>query len=833
MNFFAVAHTPAPAPAVLQRAGNTTSLRPSVMGKKHRQSSAGKTNNTGIFDIAKVDEPRVNRKDAIIDKWNTDADIPDEPEDAFDRSRDQVLLDPAARLSRGRGDDDDDDIDMGREVMGLNARYSDSDDESAHDEGAAYDPEDLPKGRRQLAKTRLAAKKAGELPEAPKPATARLGTPDSSDESSNDEGRSSSDEDEVDERAKASYFGRNKYAYHGGDDLEALESDEDIDEETKIELEVREARKVQALAREDMTDADFGLAYAIPPKTGTEQVRPEVAPAIAGIRIFKDRSAGGAMDSAEEREARRAAFEAPTDASRTDLAPPVPEVDEDDIRANPRKARNVLLSLLRKSAPEKIALAGEFGDELAMYQEVSQALPERVAQHRARRAENAQDTGIDSAADNEDPGMGLLQLHAQVYNAYATCLSFFMYLATLPSYLDDPTKLRTHPVMGRLLKFKRTLMALEELGLGLHPKTDPTHTDGGEKFMDLSDMLGAGSDGSDDSLDESFDGSMDDSELADLLAEQEKENTLRPRHEPVATAEPERKPKKKSKKGKEPATDPAPLAEVGTFDAAKEAEAAVAQAATKGSGKKRKRVADGPSDTVTAQGLGEPEALSEYDKAERAERKRNLQFYTTQISAREAKRGKAKQENMSGDADLPWRDPAAARAAVERKRQAQVLAERAAPAAGTALDNTELTERDEADRKAALADDADDADDGAGYYDLIASSRKNARKAKKLEYDASRLAERDEAMAFGEGELEDGEHRGIGRQIERNKGLTPKRKKEDRNPRVKKRMRYDQAKKKLRSMQATYKGGENAIEGGYGGEASGISSHVIKSRKFA
>lgn len=72
--------------------------------------------------------------------------------------------------------------------------------------------------------------------------------------------------------------------------------------------------------------------------------------------------------------------------------------------------------------------------------------------------------------------------------------------------------------------------------------------------------------------------------------------------------------------------------------------------------------------------------------------------------------------------------------------------------------------------------------------------------------------------------------RGATRQILANKGLTPKRKKENRNARVKKRRQYDDKKKKLRSMKAHYGGGEART--GYEGERSGISRSTVKSVKL-
>ena len=72
--------------------------------------------------------------------------------------------------------------------------------------------------------------------------------------------------------------------------------------------------------------------------------------------------------------------------------------------------------------------------------------------------------------------------------------------------------------------------------------------------------------------------------------------------------------------------------------------------------------------------------------------------------------------------------------------------------------------------------------------------------------------------------------RAISYLIEKNKGLTPFRKKDVRNPRVKKRKKYDEKKKKLASMKAVYKGGEG--RGGYGGELTGIKKGLVKSVKL-
>lgn len=119
-------------------------------------------------------------------------------------------------------------------------------------------------------------------------------------------------------------------------------------------------------------------------------------------------------------------------------------------------------------------------------------------------------------------------------------------------------------------------------------------------------------------------------------------------------------------------------------------------------------------------------------------------------------------------------------------------------------------------------------DDDAAYYDLISSNKRAKKSNKKQEYDEQRLASR----VYDDEELAPGEHRLIDRTIEKNKGLTPHRPKSVRNPRVKRRMKFDKANKRLSSTRAVYKGGQNALQGGYQGEKSGISTHLVKSRKL-
>ena len=66
--------------------------------------------------------------------------------------------------------------------------------------------------------------------------------------------------------------------------------------------------------------------------------------------------------------------------------------------------------------------------------------------------------------------------------------------------------------------------------------------------------------------------------------------------------------------------------------------------------------------------------------------------------------------------------------------------------------------------------------------------------------------------------------------IEKNRGLTPHRRKDMKNPRKKHRIQYERA--LVRRKGAVREVAEGAAGGAYGGEATGLKSSVVKSRKL-
>ena len=220
--------------------------------------------------------------------------------------------------------------------------------------------------------------------------------------------------------------------------------------------------------------------------------------------------------------------------------------------------------------------------------------------------------------------------------------------------------------------------------------------------------------------------------------------------------------------------------------------------------------------------FGEETHLSSRAAAEKAQKKKSLRFYTSQIAQKANKRADAGRD-AGGDMDLPQKERF-------RDRQARLNAE--AEKRGKKLD--------EYGRGTALGGDSGDEDTAAAqgvrgeedeYYDLVAQTSKKRKQDKDDKYAAIQQAKAANGLVrVVEGEVDEDGKRAIGYVIEKNKGLAPKRKKDVRNPRVKKRKKFEEKKKKLASMKAVYKGGEE--RGGYGGEKTGIKTGLVKSIKL-
>lgn len=221
--------------------------------------------------------------------------------------------------------------------------------------------------------------------------------------------------------------------------------------------------------------------------------------------------------------------------------------------------------------------------------------------------------------------------------------------------------------------------------------------------------------------------------------------------------------------------------------------------------------------------FGDEAPLTHEEAAEKARKKKSLRFYTSQIAQKANRRGAASR-NAGGDDDVPHKERLR-----DRQERLQREAEQRGKSAAVgreALDNDAEDDGDDYDdndlTSTHLRDEAND------YYSSLVSQSQR-KKADKHARAAATAAASGKPVYEEETVDADGKRK-ITYAIEKNKGLTPRRKKEVRNPRVKKRMKFDEKMKKLASVRAVYKGGE--ARGGYGGEATGIKTHLVKSVKL-
>ncbi|CAG8572922.1 12412_t:CDS:10, partial [Acaulospora morrowiae] len=186
--------------------------------------------------------------------------------------------------------------------------------------------------------------------------------------------------------------------------------------------------------------------------------------------------------------------------------------------------------------------------------------------------------------------------------------------------------------------------------------------------------------------------------------------------------------------------------------------------------------------------FGDLDALDEIDAEEKA-RKKSLRHYVAKIDQKLAKHDRAIRQ--SGDADLPYKDR-------DNIRNNKII--RSQKESDANLDDQDW---DDDDMQAAI--DMDNEDD---FYQAVKNAKKVVKEQKMIRSEETNVIyEEDET-------LPDGAKRQINYQILKNKGLTPRRKKEQRNPRVKHRNKYEKAKKKIKSIRPEV----TKQLGSYGGE---------------
>ena len=540
-------------------------------------------------------------------------------------------------------------------------------------------------------------------------------------------GASAGSEDS-DEEEGIGAWGKSKKDLYNADQIET---------EADALEEEQEAKRLQKKHLQAMNEADFGFDETEWVETGKEQ-----------------KDAG--KDATEV----------------TEVLPQV-EVTED-------MSEEEKLKILKSRYPEFEPLSKDFIDLQPTHRELEQT---------AKAVEEANPDD-----DLEVTSVPVVKFRA--LSAYLGTISmYFMLLASPQDGSEDlsplpPAKLRSHPVMGALVKFRKIWESVRDLS-GAEPSED---------------------------------------EESQEISEPEQPEPVKPKKTEKKTSREtqEQKQPKKLSKAQRAAEAAQAEAEARRAERLRETEANLAGLSnlTTETSKKRKT----PKSKTSAKNaddsdFGDEDALTAREAEEKAKQKRSLRFYTSQLAQKANKRNAAGRD-AGGDTDLPYRERM-------KDREARLNAEaekrgKQQPAKSEQLGgDSEEEDYQVADR---LRNDDKSGTDDDEYYDMVAARNKQRKDDKKARADAHAEAARVGGQVDVQEEIGPDGKRAITYQIEKNKGLTPKRNKDSRNPRVKKRKRFEDKKKKLGSIRQQYKGGEG--RGGYGGELTGIKKNVVKSVKL-
>ncbi|KAF9963384.1 hypothetical protein BGZ65_003773 [Modicella reniformis] len=561
-------------------------------------------------------------------------------------------------------------------------------------------------------------------------------------------------------------WGKSKRSYY---DAEEIESD---DETAKAEEE--EALRLQKKRIAEMSEDDFA-----PEEDETAWG------ATAGRGVLGDKDADRALVEGFEKELQG------IDLLRAEKGG---VVVEKITKAGVNKlSKKEILKVLQNQSPELLDLVEEFREKMGMMQTIAELL-------------QLTSTLTRPYPENKMP-MPFLRLKYQTFVNYLTNIAFYIALRTSPDTVS--TDLTNHPVIDALYELKKSIVKLEKM-----EKKKAISV----SMRDLLEVLENNGESEDDQED----------------SEEEKE--FKRLKEEVA------KLKKAAKKTKKTKAEPASKSKSDadglkpkTFEYNVDYEdefvsySKTAKKSSKSisSDKKRRMESD----------YGDLDELLDVDMEDKAQRKRSLRDYVAKLDQKANKRSRILKG--SGDTDIPYREKFK-----DRQEQLKKQAVKSAPAPeNTELDDLEWDAKDmDAARRVTRGDNDDDDDifsgdersgrmgsgkqeiEGEDYYQEVVMA-KEAKKATRRALNESL----EKSTSFENTNIDLNDKRSISWQILKNKGLTPHRKKEQRNPRVKNRNRYEAAKKKIKSVKRVF----TRLEGAYGGEKTGIKTGLARSVKFS
>ncbi|KAF9913078.1 hypothetical protein BX616_010168 [Lobosporangium transversale] len=447
-------------------------------------------------------------------------------------------------------------------------------------------------------------------------------------------------------------------------------------------------------------------------------------------------------------------------------------------------SKQEILKVLQNQSPELLDLVEEFKEKTEMLHAMAELLQLTNSLRKPY-------------PDDKAP-MPFLRLKYQTLINYLTNIAFYITLKTSPD--NGTTDLTNHPVIDALYELKKSIIKLEKME---KKKTIR------ESMEDLLELLESGEDPED------TDKSEDEEDKQHSKQDSKAKTPLE---------------KNKKTKKKTAVKQTAEKAKPKGFEYNVELEEEFVSHNKKV--KNRKSAADKKRSRLEND-YGDLDELLDVDMEDKAQKKRSLRDYVAKLDQNANKRSKILRG--SGDTDIPYREKFK-----DRQEQLKRQAVKSAPIPeNTDLDDLEWDAKDiedarpidenqddifSADRRSSLNDRVQQDTEGEDYYQEVLAA-KEAKKAARRALNENL----EKSTSFEDTSIDPNDKRSISWQILKNKGLTPHRKKEQRNPRVKHRNRYETAKKKIKSVKRVF----TRLEGAYGGEKTGIKTGLARSVKFS
>jgi len=281
-------------------------------------------------------------------------------------------------------------------------------------------------------------------------------------------------------------------------------------------------------------------------------------------------------------------------------------------------------------------------------------------------------------------------------------------------YAQRPELLKSHPVLARLVTLKQSLSTLEDLDFAASDE---------ESDIDDDESLSLNMDGDEDEFDRE---QLWKSDRLNGLEADELDELLMDAQFSLATSKMAGKPPKKKRK-------------VDSANSKKPALLAFDLVEPEYSRSKSSSLLTS-AETGDIDAYGEATSLQHADQADKNARKKSLRFHTSKIESASARRQGARNNAISGDDDIPYRER-------RKEKEARIVKELEKKAKsrgqGQGGDDLDDVEPEKEPRKRQRDEEEDDGQESAdGYYELVKRKTKEKKDKKKSDYEEAQAAAR-------------------------------------------------------------------------------------------